>query len=178
MNFKDYQFRKNFIKRMIFYFVLGVGLLMIFFLQTQQAGGVQELKTGSKLFLQTILVQAENQQVNLDNKYAQGEPIDPCTLGAGCSGNVNEGNLGRGSDAFVKVTVEVIYVFIFVSVGISALFIIFGGYQLFSANGDKNQYENGLRTVRYSVFGMVLCIMSLSIVYIVSTILVDFELFG
>lgn len=165
MDLKNYAERSKFIKKIIFWTVIIGGIIAIFFIQSATANGFKFI---SQNFLTPIEIKA------------QGEPIDVCdpAFGIGCLPGTNEQNLGRGSNAVVRTVIDIVLYLIYIAGAVAIFFIVLGGYTMMSANGDKEKYTSGLKSLQYAVMGLVLVILSVTIILITSAIIPNVNIFG
>jgi len=57
-----------------------------------------------------------------------------------------------------------INLFIPASSVVAVFFVVLGGYQMLTSNGDKAKYENGLKSLLYSIYGICTVLLSSTIV--------------
>jgi uncharacterized membrane protein YidH (DUF202 family) len=96
----------------------------------------------------------------------------------GCLTGVTEEKLGRGSSAIVNSIMQVVFFLIFLSGGVAVLFMVLAGYKMITSNGVEEQYASGLATLKYASIGLVLVIMSVTIVVLINAVVPNINLFG
>jgi hypothetical protein len=102
------------------------------------------------------------------------QPINVCeAVGGGCVDGLDEVETGR--EAIVDTILIIVRWLIYVSVGLSVLFIVIGAYFMIVSNGNEERYKNGLNTARNAVLGLILSILSLTIVNLVSGLVSGFN---
>jgi hypothetical protein len=103
--------------------------------------------------------------------------VDLCEsgIGAGCASFVDDYNQ-PGSTGFFNLLLDIAYFLIYIGVGVSVLFGVVGGTKMIVSNGDKDTYEKGLNTFKNAIIGMVVSIISLTVVSFVSQFLINFNL--
>jgi hypothetical protein len=189
MNFRNYASREKIIKRIIFWSVIFAGIIALLFIQTR--AGTAPAPVGSSTgFIPGVEVLAQGLPSGTsddsdnsgggNNNGSPAAPIDVCDqgIGVGCLGGTDEATLGTGSNAIVAAVMQVVFFMIFVAGAIAVFFIVLAGYQMITANGVTDKYENGRRTLQYAVLGLILAIISVSIVFIITQIVPGFDLFG
>jgi hypothetical protein len=193
MDLKTYKDRSKVIKKIIMWGVIIFGLLAIFFLQTKSTGSFFITKN----LALPVYAESSFTEQNLSNKIAnnpqntgsntntttnpaQGKPINVCNeaIGVGCLTGVTEEKLGRGSSAIVNSIMQVVFFLIFLSGGVAVLFMVLAGYKMITSNGVEEQYASGLATLKYASIGLVLVIMSVTIVVLINAVVPNINLFG
>lgn len=96
------------------------------------------------------------------------QPIDVCDKFGGCVTGTKD--VGTGPTGITAVIINVVRFFIFISAGISVAFIVWGGYLMITSGGNADQYGKGLKSFTNAVIGLVVAIVSLTIVTIVANV--------
>lgn len=97
------------------------------------------------------------------------QPVNVCEQVGGCIRGTED--VSSGQDGITEVVLNVVRFFIFISAGISVAFIVWGGYLMITSAGQSDQYETGLKSFRNAVIGLILAIVSLTIVSLVGGLL-------
>lgn len=102
------------------------------------------------------------------------QPADVCEQIGGCVQGINQ--LSRGRDGVIELILRLVRIAIFISAGVAILFIVIGAYQMITSRGDDEVYASGLKTLRNSVLGLILAILSITIVSLIAGSLPGFQL--
>jgi Type IV secretion system pilin len=107
------------------------------------------------------------------------KPIDVCKgLGTSCIGGISEAETGRGSDAIVKIIMQIVWFLIYIASAVAIFYIVLGGYSMITSNGNDEGYKKGLSTLKNASIGLVLCILSATIVLLVSQVALNIKFFN
>jgi hypothetical protein len=108
---------------------------------------------------------------------AQSKPADPCDVLGGCIGGVETFNSNASTaDNIVDFVLTIVRFMIFVGGAIAVAFIVLGGYNMITSNGNPDQYKKGLNTLIYAVIGLVISIISVTIVSLVGSIITNLNI--
>jgi hypothetical protein len=107
---------------------------------------------------------------------AQGTEYDPCEVFGNCLGGTQDFANESADSIVVSLVLGFSFFLIFVGGAIAVLFIVFGGYKLITANGNDADYKAGRSMVTNAVIGLVLIIISVTIVRVVSEVLTGIRL--
>jgi hypothetical protein len=108
---------------------------------------------------------------------AQSKPADPCDVLGGCIGGIREfDNNASTSDNIVDFVLTIVRFMIFVGGAIAVAFIVLGGYNMITSNGNPEQYKKGLNTLLYAIIGLVIAIISVTIVSLVGSIVTNLNI--
>jgi hypothetical protein len=107
---------------------------------------------------------------------AQGEPLNPCEQEGfgGCLEGTNESNLGTGKEAANNVIIWAARLLIYIIVSVSILFIVIGALQMMS--NDQEDVKSGKHKLTWALVGLVVAILSFSIVAIVTQLATTVQL--
>jgi hypothetical protein len=95
-------------------------------------------------------------------------PLNPCETIGGCIGGIDKfQNQGGGIDGVLTFLQTGINIATYISVPIAVVFIIIGGYNMMTSQGDEKKYNNGLSTLQYAIAGFVLILLSGTIIGLV-----------
>ncbi|GAB4143623.1 MAG: hypothetical protein OHK0017_01240 [Patescibacteria group bacterium] len=99
----------------------------------------------------------------------EAKPDNVCNFGgqSTCLGGTTSFANG-GTDTVAKLTIAIVNWLIYIGAALAVFFIVWGGYTMMSANGDDSKVKNGKQTVTYAVIGLVVCLLSYSIVSLVT----------
>lgn len=97
------------------------------------------------------------------------QPVNVCEQVGGCIRGTE--NVGSGQEGITNTVLNITRFFIYISAGIAVAFIVWGGYLMITSGGQSDQYENGLKSFRNAVIGLIVAIVSLTIVTIVANTL-------
>jgi hypothetical protein len=107
--------------------------------------------------------------------YSQAQ-VDLCEsgIGAGCA-SFTDSYQEAGSEGIFNLILDVVYFLIYIGVAISALFAVIGGVKMITSAGNEETYKNGLNTFKNAIIGMVISIVSLTVVSFISQFLINFN---
>lgn len=88
----------------------------------------------------------------------------PCPTGLNCSTQVNAGNVTGALNGLIS---QVIQWLLSIALGLAVLFVIIGGFRYLISGGNEDSAEAAKNTVINSLIGIVLIILSYSIVQVV-----------
>lgn len=97
-------------------------------------------------------------------------PINPCNRLGGCLEGINSYNSSDSRTGIVRLIVDVSRFLIFVGGGVAVFFIVLGGYSMITSNGDSKKFEQGRNTLVYAVIGLVVAVVSVTIVSLIGSI--------
>jgi hypothetical protein len=101
--------------------------------------------------------------------YGQPKPINPCEISGNClKGTEDLANGGVTGNTISSFLLQIAQFATFVAAAVAVLFIVLGGYQMITSNGDSTKYGNALKTVQYAVIGLVLAAVAYTIIAVVS----------
>jgi hypothetical protein len=163
MNLNSYQNRSKFIKKLIFWIILVGGILALIFSYTQS--GNSEL---GNILLNNINVKAQS-------STSGGGVRDVCKDIGGCLSGVDK--QGGGSDGIAKFVVRLAQNMVFVMIALSIAAIVWGGFIMVTSNGEEEKYAQGLRILQYAISGVVLGILSFTIIYLVTVLVPNLNIF-
>ena len=103
-------------------------------------------------------------------------PVDVCDTFKNCLPGVQE-NKTEGADGIVKFVMQVVWFLIFISTAIAVLFIVWGSLLMITSAGNDDAYKKGLQTLQNAVLGLVLAIVSMTIVYLISSVVPSINIF-
>ncbi len=105
---------------------------------------------------------------------AFAKPIEPCSTIGGCINGIDtyksNGGLTGGRDAIVRLILDIARILVYISAAVAVIVIIFAGYKMLFANGNDEQFKKGKNTLVYAVIGLIVAIVSGTIVVLVSSI--------
>ncbi|NJL96493.1 hypothetical protein HC766_05200 [Candidatus Gracilibacteria bacterium] len=94
-------------------------------------------------------------------------PVEsPCEVLGGCVEGIDRFNTD-GSGGVVAFILNIARILTFISAAIAVLFIVIGGFKAITSAGDSTKYANGLSTVKYALFGLILAIVAYTIVALI-----------
>jgi len=97
------------------------------------------------------------------------QPVNVCDQVGGCI--VGTQNVRSGRDGITEVVITVVRFFIFIGVAIAVAYTVWGAYLMITSAGNEEQYGTGLKAFRNAVLGLILAIVSLTIVNLVAQLL-------
>lgn len=165
MNLNSYKNRSKFIKRLIFWLILVGGILTLIFSYSTAVS----LEIGSLLSF--------NIDVNADHITNQEHTTtkDVCKEIGGCLSGVGD-NKG-GTQGIVDFVIGLARNLVFILVAVAVAAIVWGAFMMVTSNGEEEKYMQGLTTLKYVVTGLVLGIVSFTIIYLLTTIVTNLEIF-
>lgn len=95
---------------------------------------------------------------------------DPCEVFDNCLTGTQDLANEDSDDLVVNLILGFSYFLIFVGGAVAVLFIVLGGYKMISANGNDTEYKNGRAMVTNAIIGLVIVIVSVTIVQVVGAI--------
>ncbi|MEM1312278.1 MAG: hypothetical protein AAGF07_02325 [Patescibacteria group bacterium] len=108
---------------------------------------------------------------------ASAQPADPCEVLGGCIGNIEEfDNNDSSANNIVNFVLTIVRFLIFIGAAIAVAFIVVGGYYMITSNGNPEQYKKGLNTLLYAVIGLIVSIISVTIVALVGSLVTNLNL--
>jgi hypothetical protein len=107
---------------------------------------------------------------------AFAQPIDVCQTFNNCLPGVQE-NKTEGAQGIVKFVMQVVWFLIFISTAIAVLFIVWGALLMITSAGSEDGYKKGIETLRNAVVGLVLGILSMTIVFVISSVVPSINIF-
>lgn len=110
------------------------------------------------------------------NGIAQA-PVNLCETGIGGCVEGTE-SIGSGREGISDAILSVVYFLIYLSVAISVLILVVGGLKAITSNGNEDQYKNAMSTVKNAVIGLVISIVSLTVVTLIATLVGGLNLTG
>ena len=167
MDLNSYKDRSKFIKKLIFWSILIGGILTLIFSYTQ-AGS---LEINNNFLLSNISVSAQTTPSN--NQAAA--PKDVCEVIGSCLSGVK--NQKGGSDGIATFIVGLAQTLVFISIAIAVAAIVWGSVMMITSNGEEDKYKKGLTTLQYAITGVVLGIVSFSIIYLVTIVVPNLSIF-
>ncbi len=100
---------------------------------------------------------------------ADTKPIDPCDELGGCiTGIQNYSNAKTSQENIVSFVLTISRFLIYLAGAIAVLYIVLGGYYMITSNGNDAGYKKGLNTLLYAILGLIVAIISVTIVNIIS----------
>jgi Type IV secretion system pilin len=112
-----------------------------------------------------------------------GGPISPCdtNIGIGCVQFLpikDYKNSSKPGENIIRFTLRIANILTYLAGAFAVLVIVLSSYKMFGANGDKAKYEAGLNNVLYACVGLILAIVSYTIVAVLSTFVASPDLIG
>lgn len=113
-----------------------------------------------------------------------GRPIEPCDKNKGIGGCVTFIDVesfrasAKSGENIIRFTLKIANILTLLAGAFAVLVIVLSSYKLFGANGDKTKYEAGLNNVLYACVGLIVAILSYTIVAVISTFVASPNLIG
>jgi flagellar biosynthesis protein FlhB len=109
-----------------------------------------------------------------------GKPIDVCGVISTCPTWINDFKSSSNTPESLAKTIfkfilMFVYIAIYLSAAIATLFIVFAGYRYITSQGDEKNTKPALDTLKNAVIGLVLAILSLTIVTFIGNFLTTFN---
>lgn len=98
--------------------------------------------------------------------FTKAQPADVCEVFGNCAGGIQRFSQG-GTNSFVDLLLTIAYIFVYILGAVAVLFMVIGGYNMVSSNGDPKKYGSGLDTLKYAVLGLIIAIASFAIVTVI-----------
>jgi Type IV secretion system pilin len=124
-----------------------------------------------KIFLFIIALFISVFLIALFPTIAHAEPIDVCTQFGGCATNLDQYKNEEGIGGIIKIVQDATLVFVFVSTPVAVVIAVFGGYKMLVSAGNEKLYKSGLETLTYAGIGLVVIILSSTIVALIAGLL-------
>jgi hypothetical protein len=102
---------------------------------------------------------------------AHAEPIDVCVQFGGCAANLDQYKNEEGIGGIIKIVQDATWLFVFISTPIAVVIAVFGGYKMLVSAGNEKLYKSGLETLTYAGIGLVVIILSSTIVALIAGLL-------
>jgi Type IV secretion system pilin len=102
---------------------------------------------------------------------AHAEPIDVCVQFGGCAADLEKYKNEEGIGGIIKIVQDATWLFVFVSTPIAVIIAVFGGYKMLVSAGNEKLYKSGLETLTYAGIGLVVIILSSTIVALIAGLL-------
>lgn len=108
----------------------------------------------------------------------EAQEYDPCTVFNTCLDGTDQFENQSGSGIVTNLLFGTSRFLIFIGVAIAVFFIVLAGYKLITANGDESQYKAGMSMLGNAVLGLVFIIISVTIVQLVSSVVINLRIPG
>jgi ABC-type phosphate transport system permease subunit len=111
-----------------------------------------------------------------------GKPIEVCQVLGGCIKNIEQFKPPSGNtpESFAKGAFKFILLFvtlaIYLASALSVVFIVLSGYKYITSQGDEKNTKPALETLKNAVFGLILALLSLTIVTLITQFIGNFQL--
>jgi Type IV secretion system pilin len=111
-----------------------------------------------------------------------GKPIEVCGVLGGCIKNIEQFKPvgGNTPESFAKGAFKFILMFvtlaIYLASVVSVAYIVLSGYRYITSQGDEKNTKPALDTLKNAVFGLILAILSLTIVTFITQFIGNFQL--
>jgi hypothetical protein len=147
-------FKKMFLKFLGFLSIIGLFILLF------------------NLFPTVAFADGESTQTpaTVDNS---GAPGNVCQTLGGCLGGLETYSEGDSVGGIFKFIRDGVNIAVFIAVPIGIIFVVWGGYQMITSQGDEKKYAGGLNTLQYAVIGLVVVILATTIVGLISGFLAN-----
>lgn len=106
----------------------------------------------------------------------QAKPDDVCEIFKACLSGTEE--YKNNPDIISDLTTNIVVYLIYIAAALAVFFIVLGGYKMIASNGDEAQIKAGRSMLLYAVLGLVVCIVSFTIVTVVYKIVSTTDLNG
>jgi Type IV secretion system pilin len=109
-----------------------------------------------------------------------GKPIDVCGVISTCPNWIDayksQSNTPESlAKSIVKFILTLVYFAIYISSAIAVAYIVLAGYRYITSQGDEKNTKPALDTLKNAVIGLVLAILSLTIVTFIGNFLTNFN---
>ena len=106
-------------------------------------------------------------------KPAIPKPEDPCDI-FGCLNsftNNTKYKTGTAGQIANNIAVDIAVVMTYVAGSIAVIFVLIGAFKMLTSEGDSKKYEDGLKSVRYAVTGLVFSVLAYGLIAVVLQVL-------
>jgi hypothetical protein len=101
------------------------------------------------------------------------DPINVCEGISGCFDGTND--IEPGQEGITEFIINIVRFFIYISAAVAVGFSVWGAYLMITSAGNEDRYGNGLKSFRNAVIGLILAIVSLTVVNVVAQIVSGFR---
>ena len=101
------------------------------------------------------------------------KPEDPCEL-FGCLSSFSNNsryNGGTAGQIASNIAVDIALLMTYVAGSIAIIFVLIGAFKMLTSEGDSKKYEDGLKSIRYAVTGLVFSVLAYGLIAAVLAIL-------
>lgn len=96
------------------------------------------------------------------------QDVDVCETFGNCLTGTEDLADDSAGDIAINLILGISYFLIFIGVAVAVLYIVLGGYNLVTSGGDDSKAKSGRQMVTNAVIGLVLIIVSVTIVQLVA----------
>lgn len=107
--------------------------------------------------------------------HGQIPDIDVCGT-FGCANDVSQFANTSTQDSIAIIIIRIVYFLIFIGVAIATFFVVWGGFKMVTSSGDAKNYKEGMDTFTSAIIGMVIMILSVSVVYVVTELVFGLDI--
>jgi Type IV secretion system pilin len=104
---------------------------------------------------------------------AKLSPDDPCSL-FNCLGSFKNNSRYQGGTAgqiASNIAVDIAVLMTYVAGSIAIIFVLVGAFKMLTSEGDTKKYEDGLKSIRYAITGLVFSVLAYGLIAVVLTVL-------
>lgn len=128
------------------------------------------------LGLSVIFIRAATVAVSVHAQHRNQNQYDPCEVFGNCLDGTTNLKNAESAGLATNLILSISWTLIYIGVAVAVLFMVLGGWKLITANGDDATYKSGISMVVNAVIGLVLIIISMTIVTLVSAFVSGFRL--
>lgn len=113
------------------------------------------------------------QNAGVPNPSSGPKPENPCDL-FGCIGSFKNNaryQTGTAGEIASNIAVDIAVLMTYVAGSIAIIFVLIGAFKMLTSEGDSKKYEEGLKSIRYAVTGLVFSVLAYGLIAIVLSVL-------
>ncbi len=101
------------------------------------------------------------------------KPENPCDLFGCLNSFTNNPDYTTGTAGQIanNIAVDIAVVLTYVAGSIAVVFVLIGAFKMLTSEGDSKKYEDGLKSVRYAVTGLVFSVLAYGLIATVLQVL-------
>lgn len=102
--------------------------------------------------------------------FKTGAQYDPCEVFGNCITGVDQYENTSASRGIIGLILNFVYFLIYIGGALAVLFIVIGAYKMITSAGNDASYKSGKESVTNAVIGLILAIISVTIVTIITRV--------
>ena len=101
------------------------------------------------------------------------KPDNPCDI-FGCLGSFKNNTRyqsGTAGEIASNIAVDIAVLMTYVAGSIAIIFVLVGAFKMLTSEGDSKKFEDGLKSIRYAVIGLVFSVLAYGLIAMVLSVL-------